>query len=138
MFQIGGKPKAVFCDMEDDNGGWTVFQRRQPSCDPDLFNKNWTDYKGGFGDLNSEFWLGLDALHHLTTDEGESMDLKLTFTDFDGGETVLMAKNFQVGNETDLYSLSMTNATRNGEVVPHGVNVRNIKFSTPDSDNDAS
>ena len=67
FLQTGGKPKKVYCDMDDGPGGWTVIQRRQPSCLPaDLFYKNWSEYKEGFGDLRSEFWLGLDAIHSLT------------------------------------------------------------------------
>ena len=27
----------------------------------------WADYKAGFGDINSDFWLGLERLHLLTS-----------------------------------------------------------------------
>ena len=55
----------VFCDQTTDGGGWTVFQKRlNGSVD---FYRYWNDYKCGFGDLNSEFWLGLDKIHRLTS-----------------------------------------------------------------------
>ena len=53
------------CDMTTDCGGWIVIQRNKISSPVD-FNRNWTDYKEGFGDLNTEFWHGLSAVHCLT------------------------------------------------------------------------
>ncbi|XP_053330068.1 tenascin-X-like [Spea bombifrons] len=56
---------SVFCDMESDGGGWIVFQRRMDgSVD---FYRDWNDYKRGFGNLTSEFWLGNIALHRITS-----------------------------------------------------------------------
>jgi len=55
---------TAYCDQTTMGGGWTVIQRRQDgSVD---FNRNWDDYKRGFGALTGEFWFGNDNIHELT------------------------------------------------------------------------
>ncbi len=124
--------------MEDDNGGWTVFQRRLPSSNPpDFFSKGWTDYEKGFGDPNNEFWLGLEALHHLTSDERENLEMKISFTDFNGNKTSVLVQNFKVGNATNLYAVDFSNVMRDNKTVPDRIfTQRKANFTTHDSDND--
>ncbi|KAL9953629.1 hypothetical protein ACROYT_G041076 [Oculina patagonica] len=54
----------VFCDQHTDGGGWTIIQRRT-SPFALQFNKNWVEYENGFGNLQSEFWLGNKIIHEL-------------------------------------------------------------------------
>ena len=49
----------VYCDMNTTNGGWIVIQRNKKDSLVN-FTKNWADYEEGFGDLNTEFWYGLE------------------------------------------------------------------------------
>ncbi|KAL5012644.1 hypothetical protein ScPMuIL_011195 [Solemya velum] len=52
------EPFSVYCDMQSEGNGWTVFQRRQDgSVD---FYRDWANYETGFGDLMGEFWLEQD------------------------------------------------------------------------------
>ena len=60
--------KAV-CDMISSGGGWMVIQRRNLSSGERArsFMKNWTMYEHGFGNVDGDFWLGLEALHKFTS-----------------------------------------------------------------------
>ncbi|XP_059366111.1 tenascin isoform X3 [Carassius carassius] len=60
----GGKPLMVYCDMETDGGGWTVFQRRKDG--KTNFFRSWREYSSGFGAPDGEFWLGNEQLHNFT------------------------------------------------------------------------
>ena len=65
----------VYCDQKTAGGGWTVFQKRQDgSVD---FYRGWSDYKRGFGNLNGEFWLGLDKIHPLTVSSSNKLRVDL-------------------------------------------------------------
>ena len=91
----------VFCDQTANGGGWTVFQKRlDGSVD---FFLNWSDYKVGFGDLNGEFWLGLDKIHRLTSDNNSM--LRVDLEDFEGNTTFAEYNKFGVMSENDKYKL---------------------------------
>ena len=43
----------AYCDMETSDGGWMVIQRNIKD-NVETFNKGWSDYEQGFGDLNGD------------------------------------------------------------------------------------
>ena len=91
----------VFCDQITAGGGWTVFQKRiDGSVD---FNLNWGDYKRGFGNLGGEFWLGLDRIHRLTSDNNSM--LRVDMADFEGRSAYAEYSSFGVRSEHDKYQL---------------------------------
>ena len=95
----------VWCDMQN-GGGWTVFQRRQDgSVD---FNRGWSDYKVGFGNLTGEFWLGLDKIHRLTTSTTQTF-LRVDMMDSGGRHAYAKYKNFSVASESHSYKLNVGN-----------------------------
>ena len=58
----------VKCDMDTDGGGWTVILCRRKNINVHVdFNRTWDEYEEGFGNLNTEFWIGLRNIHCLTT-----------------------------------------------------------------------
>ena len=64
---IEGSPKEVYCDMSTNGGGWTVIQRRGDfGNSEDYFQRNWTEYRNGFGHPKKEVWFGLNDLYMLT------------------------------------------------------------------------
>ena len=93
----------VFCDQKTAGGGWTVFQRRQDGS-VDFF-RGWNDYKRGFGNLNGEFWLGLDKIHRLTAGKNKKLRVDLEAT----AGTILLAEysSFAVANEKAKYRLTV-------------------------------
>ncbi len=99
--------------METTPGrGWTIFQRRvDGSVD---FNRNWTDYKNGFGNLTTEFWLGLDKIHRLSSSEQNV--LRVDLETFENETAYAVYESFSVGNESEAYILNVGNYTGNNIV----------------------
>ena len=93
----------VFCDQTTAGGGWTVFQKRQDgSVD---FYRDWADYKLGFGNLNGEFWLGLDNINRLTN--SERYKLRVDLEDTKLNTAYAMYDYFAVTSEKTKYRLSL-------------------------------
>ncbi len=89
--------------MTRDGGGWTVFQRRQNGSED--FYREWSDYKNGFGNLNGEFWLGLDKIHRLSKSGLEV--LRVDLMDFNDAERYAKYGTFSVTDESDKYRLTI-------------------------------
>ncbi|XP_070538828.1 fibrinogen C domain-containing protein 1-like [Ptychodera flava] len=127
-----GTPFKVFCDMDTDHGGWTVFQRRRDgSLD---FYRYWNDYKNGFGFPTAEFWLGNDRLYTLTNQR--RYELRIDLEDFDNETRYAKYDNFIIGDEFSKYKLTLGEYSGTAE---DDLEVHNGKpFSTRDRDNDDS
>ncbi|KAM5203103.1 tenascin-R isoform 4-T6 [Hipposideros larvatus] len=119
----------VYCDMTTDGGGWIVFQRRQ-NGQTDFFRK-WAEYRVGFGNLEDEFWLGLDNIHRLTSQGRYELRVDMR----DGQEAVFAHYDkFSVGDGRSLYKLhtGAYNGTAGDSLSYH----QGRPFSTEDRDND--
>ncbi|KAF4103423.1 hypothetical protein G5714_016306 [Onychostoma macrolepis] len=98
-----GEPVWVYCDMETDGGGWTVFQRRMDGS-TDFF-RSWRDYIKGFGSLSGEFWLGNDILHTLTSHTPMSLRIDLR----SGNDTAFAHyTNFNISSEAKHYEIELS------------------------------
>ncbi|XP_067305966.1 tenascin-R [Pseudorasbora parva] len=124
-----GEPVWVYCDMETDGGGWTVFQRRiDGSTD---FFRSWRDYSKGFGLLSGEFWLGNDILYTLTSLSPMSLRIDLR----SGNDTAFAHyANFSVNSETNHYAIELSgySGTAGDSMKYHN----GRPFSTKDKDPD--
>ena len=131
----GGKwsTTSVFCDTQTADGGWTVIQRRKDgSVD---FNRPWSDYEKGFGDLNGEFWYGLKSLNCLT--QTGQWELRVDFEFKNKTRSYLHYNVFKVGSATDEYPLTIRGFTGITPTDPFSTVKHNgEKFSTYDNDND--
>ena len=80
-----------------------MFQKRKDgSVD---FYRGWADYKNGFGNLNGEFWLGLDKIHRLTN--SERYQLRVDLEDIEGKTAYAEYDMFAITSERTKYKLSM-------------------------------
>ncbi|XP_072393200.1 uncharacterized protein [Diabrotica undecimpunctata] len=129
----------VFCEQEIADGGWTVIQRRDDFGYPrENFNRDWNDYKNGFGDPSKEFWLGNENIYMLTNNEEYSLRVELE--DFEGNKKFAQYSHFKIYSEADYYKLEIDGYEGNaGDSLNdpwYGSN--NSPFSTYNRDNDRS
>eukprot|EP00105_Crassostrea_gigas_P031345 XP_011454024.1 PREDICTED: ficolin-1 [Crassostrea gigas] len=108
-----------------------VIQRRvNGSVD---FNNNWTEYKNGFGFADHEFWIGNDMLYRLTSQKPQ--ELRVDMERFNGEKAYAVYSRFAVGDESSKYKLEVNGYSGNaGDSLDYH---NNMKFSTPDEDNDS-
>ena len=125
----------VYCDMITDGGGWIVIQRNKKDSLVN-FNRNWTDYEEGFGDLVSEFWHGLTGIHCLT--QRGQWEMRVDYQKSDKTWSYYHYNQFSVGSASEEYPLTTGGFTGVGtDWFNHQSRPMNgMKFSTPDNDND--
>ncbi|KAI4875025.1 hypothetical protein NFI96_013612, partial [Prochilodus magdalenae] len=120
----------AWCEQGRTHGGWTVIQRRQDGSVN--FFRNWEQYKQGFGNLDGEYWLGLEHLYWLTTQA--SYKLRVVMEDWQGRQVFAEYDSFRVEPESDWYRLRLGNyqGTAGDSLSWHS----NKAFTTLDRDKD--
>ena len=128
---------AVYCDMTTDNGGWIVIQRNKKDSSVNFNNKNWVDYEKGFGNLTTEFWYGLTAMHCLT--QRGQWEMRVDYQKNDKTWSYLHYNQFSVGSASEEYPLTVGGFTGVGSNLfsyYRSQKHNGMKFSTTDNDND--
>ena len=111
-----------------------MFQRRMDGTED--FYRGWADYVKGFGDLNGEFWLGLNKIHRLT--QAANTTLRVDLADFEGQTRYAKYTTFQVLDSSTKYQLNVGGYSGDAgdSMNPSAQGHNGMKFSTKDQDND--
>lgn len=126
---VGGQQRPI---MTHCSGHWMTIQRRfDGSVD---FNRSWDEYAQGFGRPSGEFYIGNDALHHLTSDNCSS--LKILMEDIYDNIWMAEYNVFSVGSRKDGYRLTIAGYKGNASDAFDYQN--NMEFSAIDVDRDIS
>ncbi|XP_073697602.1 microfibril-associated glycoprotein 4-like [Garra rufa] len=121
----------ISCGNDTDNGGWTVIQRRMDGSVS--FYRPWKEYKRGFGNVEGEYWLGLENLYQLT--RKNKYMLRVDMEDFGGKKVFALYSSFSVDCEMDGYQLHVSGFTDGGAGDALSAHSEQ-KFTTFDKDQD--
>ncbi|XP_049549414.1 fibrinogen-like protein A [Anopheles darlingi] len=120
-------PFKVYCEQKSFGGGWIVFQYRYDgSLD---FYRGWNEFRDGFGDLNKEFWLGLEKIHQITS--GRKHELIVELKNFNGTYKYVRYDAFELGSESDQYDVKNI-GKYSGTVGGEASFIKGSKFATKD------
>jgi len=119
----------VLCDTVSDGGNWLIIQRRVYG-DQDFY-KEWADYKEGFGDLTTDFWMGLQQIHELCFTSACELRVDLKYA---GHDFFAQYATFKVAGSHEKYTLTVNGYSGNAgdALTPHS----GKPFTTIDKDND--
>ncbi|XP_037940249.1 angiopoietin-related protein 7-like isoform X2 [Teleopsis dalmanni] len=124
-------PFYVRCDESFKNGGWTIIFNR--FLGDTSFQRDWAEYKSGFGNLAGDFFIGLEKLHALTSSAVH--ELVVILEDFANEQAYARYNLFGIGSEDEGYALNLLGnytGTAGDSLTYHA----GYKFSTYDMDND--
>ncbi|PIK59717.1 Techylectin-5B [Apostichopus japonicus] len=101
------------------------------------FNRNWNDYKHGFGFVHREFWLGNEKLAYITNQK--DYELRIDFVSKSEDQPYFAKYNlFRISDEGTKYKLVGLGEYDSSSTVGHDAMDphRGKPFSTTDRDND--
>ena len=104
----------VYCNVTTDNGGWIVIQRNRINNQLSFY-KNWREYEEEFGDLNKDFWAGLELMHTLT--QRGQWEMRVDYQKTDRTWSYLYYDQFSVGSASEEYPLTVGGFTGAGILI---------------------
>ncbi|XP_052895725.1 angiopoietin-related protein 1-like [Anopheles moucheti] len=126
------QPINLLCDMNSVDAGWIVVQNRFNGSES--FYRSWKDYETGFGNLDGEFWLGLERISSIVND-GRQWEIMFWLKNLQGVAMYSKFTKFSLGNATEQYILKQIGpytGNAGDSITRHVGN----KFTTYDRDND--
>lgn len=97
------------------------------------FNRKWADYKIGFGPLTTEFFIGLDKLHQITS--SDNYELLVQLQNRKQELRYALYDHFSIGSESEQYRLNVL-GDYHGDAADALRDHTGKKFSTHDRVND--
>ena len=129
---VSAPPVIITPGLEQEDG-WIIIQRRINASVS--FERSWDEYAAGFGDVDGNFWLGLEAIHNLTA--AQPMSLQIDIVPFNISAVSIPYQQIQVGDAASEYLLTITSNTSGHTSLYTSLNFHSgCKFSTSDNDND--
>ena len=127
--EILGVDSPILCDTVTEGGGWIIIQRR--STGEVDFYLDWDTYKRGFGNLDTEFWLGNENIHIITSSGEYELRVELRYH---GQSKFAVYNRFSLAGESDNYRITLGkySGTAGDSLGPHN----GQQFSTYDREND--
>lgn len=100
-----------YCTFATDGPAWTVIQRRVLDMDNNTrrfreyfsFNHSWDEYRAGFGNLDENFWFGLQFIHRIVY--RDDYELRIELEDHAGVRTWTEYGLFRLDSESYNYQL---------------------------------
>ena len=138
VITVNERNVMVYCNMTLRGGGWTVIQQR---VNGNLaFNRTWQEYRNGFGELTTNFWLGLQNIRDITAFSGNTFELYIGLESFHPTDVERFAlyKSFSLASEAENYALNIGSLDRDSDAGDSLVQHNKKQFSTPDRDNDTA
>ncbi|XP_061170689.1 fibroleukin-like [Saccostrea echinata] len=139
-YWTSSRPVRVYCDMETLDGGWTAIQKRVSGSL--TFDRNWTEYKNGFGSPEQDYWVGNDVIHQLT--KVKDCFLYVSITVQNGTRLYELYDKVSVSNEAGKYRILLekpatgTLGDSMANTESHIFYATAMYFSTKDRDSDYS
>ena len=131
QYIITNHTTLFFSALQEDD--WIIIQRRVDAFVS--FERSWDEYAAGFGDVDGNFWLGLETIHNLT--EAQPMRLQIDVVPFDIPAVSVPYPQFHVGDAASDYLLTITSDTRGHSTLCNSFTLASRhKFTTYDRDND--